>query len=87
MDWLNSNKVEKVFNWLNSERAAQIISICKSHGATCKRLAQQRGALGHCKVLATFNLHSWAASNEAYGKARRSLDEAGLINSLTFQDS
>lgn len=84
--WI-SDKVEKTFNWLDSERAARIAEICKRHGAKTSRLAQKRGALGVCKIRAVFSLHSWAASNEAYSKAKAEIESAGLIDSLTFQNS
>lgn len=81
-----SDSVSKTFNWLNGERAATIAAICKKHGATCKRLAQKRGTLGVCKVVATWREHSWYASSQAWAGAKAELEAAGLFDSLTFQD-
>lgn len=83
-----SSKIEKTFNWLDAERAARIIEIAKRHDAdSVKRLAQQRGALGQCKVLVTFNRHSWAASLEAMKPFNADIASSGLVDSLTYQNS
>lgn len=84
---LFSDEVVKVFNWLNADRQKQIAAICKRHGAKVQRLAQERGALGHCKVRAVFRLHSWFASSQAAGAAVKECEAAGLISSLTWQNS
>lgn len=79
---------EKTFNWLNAERAAQIATICKQHGATVKRLAQKRGALGYCKIVARFaKWPGWASNREDCFKAVSACTAAGLVNSLTWQNS
>lgn len=86
MNWLNQREVTITFGWLNADRAAQIVAICKRHGATCRRLAQERGALGYCKVVATFRKNpGWYANNQDAGVAKREVIEAGLTNDLTFQ--
>lgn len=79
-----SSKIERTYNWLNAERAQAIVSLAKKHEAdSVKRLAQERGALGICKVVVQFNRHSWAASLEAIKPFDVEVKEAGLINSLT----
>ncbi len=79
--------VENTYNWLNADKAKQVSEICKRHGATVKRLAQKRGALGVCKVLARFNRYPGWASNRVDAKnALEEIRSAGLINGLTFQD-
>lgn len=77
----------KTFNWLNAERAARIAEICKKHGATVKRVAQERGALGYCKIVARFDCGSRVKSSAAIGAARREIEAAGLTTQLTYQNS
>ena len=81
------SKVTKTFNWLNSNRAKDITAICKKHGGKTNRLAQERGILGVCKIVATFNsFPGWASNNEAAALATTEIIDSGLTNGLTFQN-
>jgi hypothetical protein len=78
------NYVFDEYQWLNAERAKQIAIIIKNNGGTVKRLAQERGVLSVCKVLARFDSHSWSAAIDLKNKARQAVINAGLTDSLTF---
>lgn len=83
MDLFN-NYIVDTYQWLNAERAKQISAIIKQNGGTVKRVAQERGALGVCKIIARFESHSWVAARNLQGEARKQIIEAGLTDSLTF---
>ena len=85
MNWFDDNKVTCTFQWLNGERAKRITAIAKQYGARFQRLAQERNALGYCKVVVTFDKHpGWAPNNETCGKFKTQVINDGLTNSLTF---
>ena len=80
-----SHEVKISFNWLNAERAKQITTICKSHGAKIQRLAQERGVLGICKVVATFSKYpGWYDNSIVARECRKEVIGKGLTNQLTF---
>jgi len=84
-----SSKIERKYNWLTADKASKIIAIAKKHNAdSVKRLAQERGALGYCKVLVQFNKNSWASSLEASKPFFKEIEEnaSELVNSLTYQN-
>jgi hypothetical protein len=78
------NYIIDSYNWLNAERAKQISVIIKNNGGDVKRVAQERGVLNVCKIIARFNSHSWSAAIDLKNKARKEVIESGLTDSLTF---
>jgi hypothetical protein len=78
------NYIIDSYQWLNAERAKQISTIIKKNGGSAKRVAQERGALNVCKIIARFDSHSWTAAIELKNKARKEVIESGLTDSLTF---
>lgn len=74
------------FNWLNKARVAGITAICKElcKDVEIKRLAQERGVLGACKLSVRVHAHSWRESIEIRNKITQAVDNAGLSDSLTY---
>jgi hypothetical protein len=80
----SDDRIVQTYEWLNADKAAAIAAILKQHGATVQRLAQKRGTLGVCKLVATFQEHSWAATAPKARDAKQAVIAAGLTDSLTF---
>ena len=77
--------VKKTFGWLNADRAKRISDICKKYGAKTQRLAQERKALGVCKVIATFRqFPGWYDNAKKAAEAMKEIEAENLTNSLTF---
>jgi hypothetical protein len=74
----------KTFNWLNSEKASALMLIAKNNKASSKRLAQQRGSIGVCKVTISLPMGSMFEGNGVMRTILAQATEQGLINSLTF---
>lgn len=76
---------EITFNWLNSDRASKITTICKSYSQVAvKRVAQERGAIGMIKLLVRVNGISWRESVVIANNIREKVNTAGLSNSITY---
>ena len=87
MNWLNQTSVSKTFNWLNATKAQAISAIIRRHGGKPQRLAQERGALGYCKIVAQFAKGvSWAANVESLNAAIHEIETSGLTTQLTYQN-
>ena len=72
------------YNWLNADRAKKISIIIKENGGTYKRLAQERGVLNVCKIVARFDSHSYIAAQNLKSLTRKMVIDNGLTDSLTF---
>lgn len=86
MSWLdNARGASITLNWLSGDRARAIAAVVKEHGGRVKRVAQERGALGYCKLIVTFDKHpGWAPNNETLGKFKTRIVADGHTNQLTF---
>lgn len=88
MFW-DESRVELTFNWLHGEDAKAIAAICKQNNATkVQRVAQERGALGYCKLIVTFGQHpGWYTNHQSSLAAKAAVEAAGLTkNALRTVD-
>ena len=86
MTWLdNARGASVTLNWLHGDTARSIASVVKEYGGRMKRVAQERRALGYCKMIVTFDRHpGWATNVETLKKFKERIIADGHTNQLTF---